>query len=304
MAPAPIVLAPHSESTPLATLPYVSILPFRIAYDGPAPIKTYFPTRPLPSPPSADGTNAKPPTGALEATFRGRLLVSTPLPVPAGFTGLVFSTSTPVPPPTAGASTGTPAPASKKAKVVVEKKPEGGAGGTEKTLIGAPSGARRSPRKRKPTVLAKFSMDSDDEADEGEGEPSAEPSEVEVLDLDGEGEEEIVAAPEPPPSSAPVVAAAPLVAQSSLLSLDETPATPISEAEFQSAPELKRDADAASLDAGEENSLARDVQLLIPRATFDTVQIWHADFALDTEEDTYARTLTEWFSVAEKVHAY
>ncbi|KAL8276183.1 hypothetical protein RQP46_011395 [Phenoliferia psychrophenolica] len=281
---------------PLPTLPYVSLLPASIAHDGPADVATYFPTRPLPSAAASTTTSSSSKPQALEAAFRGRLVVSTPLAVPAGYTGLVFTTSTPV---ASTSSVATPC-AAKKPKVSKPKDEDKDA----KPLMRAPLGARRSPRKQ--VVQAKYSMDSDDEdsegdAPEGEGEPPVEPSEVEVLDDASAVVEEVATDAEDPAAAA----RPPLASEASLVILAETPATP-PRSEESSQKDMKRDAEEAGLDEQEEQErdLARDVQVLVPTATFDTVQIWHADFALDMEEDTYARTLTEWFSIADKIHAY
>ncbi|KAK4699073.1 hypothetical protein P7C70_g7195, partial [Phenoliferia sp. Uapishka_3] len=312
------------SSTPLPTLPYVSLLPASIAHDGPANISTYFPTRPLST--SASPSSSTDTPTALEAAFRGRLVVSTPFTVPEGYTGLIFSTSTPAPSRAPVASTSTPSRAVKKPKTVKEVNGEEVKG---KQLMSAPSGVRRSPRKsRQVVVQAKFSMDSDeDDEEEGEGEPSVEPSEVAVQD--SSEPKTVEEGPEPPSSPAPPVGR-PLIAESSssMLLLSETPATPQSEADSQPVVELKRDVEAAGFDEQDDEELARDVQILVPQATFDTIQIWHADFALDVEvisrlgrkrrtsspiadllvthpqEDTYARTLTEWFSVADKVSLF
>ncbi|GAA6005764.1 uncharacterized protein JCM10292_004625 [Rhodotorula paludigena] len=89
MAPAQTVLA--LSSTPLPTLDSVSLLPFSLAHDGPAPLSTYFLPRAYPAGPDA-------PPQHRQATFRGRRIVSSRLDLPEGYRGLVFSTSAPLPP--------------------------------------------------------------------------------------------------------------------------------------------------------------------------------------------------------------
>ncbi|GJN94512.1 hypothetical protein Rhopal_007594-T1 [Rhodotorula paludigena] len=97
MAPAQTVLA--LSSTPLPSLDSVSLLPFSLAHDGPAPLSTYFLPRAYPAGPDA-------PPQHRQATFRGRRIVSSRLDLPQGYRGLVFSTSAPLPPSTTAEAEG------------------------------------------------------------------------------------------------------------------------------------------------------------------------------------------------------
>ena len=104
MAPAPQTLLALS-STPLASLPSISLLPFSLAHDGPAPLSTFFLPRPFPSSTAPGTTDDQHQHQHRQATFRGRRIVSSELRLPAGYRGLVFSTSAPLPP--TSTSTGT-----------------------------------------------------------------------------------------------------------------------------------------------------------------------------------------------------
>lgn len=236
MAAPPSVPPPTSLSAlpPAApSHPSISLLPFSIGHDGPAPISTYFHPRPRdPSTPDA-----------LKASFRGREIFSTPFPLPPSYTGLIFSTTVPAPPPPAVA----PLPPAKRARTMMPIAARGrGRGGA--------IGTRRSPRKV--VQEQRYSLDSDDEDAVMQEPPRA----------------------ESPSLPLPITVSGP-----------STPAS-------QPAPKEEEEEDAT-----EEEALGRDLQLLVPLATFEGIQIWHPDMALDREQDVYARNLVEFVGIAAMV---
>ncbi|GAA6060800.1 hypothetical protein JCM10212_005449 [Sporobolomyces blumeae] len=113
MPHAPQTILDVSRSAPLPRLDPISLLPCSLAFDGPAPISTYFHPRPYVRPDAQAtlnaSTRAKDREGPGESkprhrqvALRGRRLVSSFLDVPKGYRGLVFST-TQASPPTAAA---------------------------------------------------------------------------------------------------------------------------------------------------------------------------------------------------------
>ncbi|POY75490.1 hypothetical protein BMF94_1392 [Rhodotorula taiwanensis] len=101
MAPVPTqtILVPSASSSPLPSTSSISLMPFSLAHDGPAPISTYFHPRPFEAATSAtskvEGDAA---TAHRQASFRGRRIVSSTLALPEGYRGLVYSTTAPSPP--------------------------------------------------------------------------------------------------------------------------------------------------------------------------------------------------------------
>ncbi|GAA5949118.1 hypothetical protein JCM3765_004017 [Sporobolomyces pararoseus] len=89
-----------TSSEPLPSLSSISLLPCSLAFDGPAPISTYF--HPRPYLPESSSSTSTTPTESEEnhrqAAFRGRRLISSFLSLPQGYRGLVFSTKAAVPP--------------------------------------------------------------------------------------------------------------------------------------------------------------------------------------------------------------
>lgn len=81
-------------SGPVPSTSTVSLLPFSLAHDGPAPISTYFHPRPY----AGIAGSAAAAAEHRQAAFRGRRVVSSTLALPDGYTGLVYSTSAPLPP--------------------------------------------------------------------------------------------------------------------------------------------------------------------------------------------------------------
>lgn len=99
MPPQP-VLTPSSAS-PLPVLPSVSLLPFSLPphLSGPAPISRFF--RPRPYPFNTSSTPSEPTPAHRQAAFRGRRVVSSLLPLPKGYTGVVLSSVLSAAPPSA-----------------------------------------------------------------------------------------------------------------------------------------------------------------------------------------------------------
>lgn len=242
----------------------------------------------------------------LESAFRGRLLLSTPWVLPDGFTGLVFGTNTPAPSlPIQHAITslrhGSDERNSKRVKLnngagteEAEKDGKEKGKGKEKVLMSVPDGRRRSPRKKAAATKMNYSMDSDEE--DGE--------EREMLEVDNVPIEVVVT------MSMPMVEED----ESTVLSLESpapfsTTTTPLESQEPPSASHSSILPLPLPLEAGtstttttmEEEGLQRDTQSLVPKSTFSTIQIWSADIEVDLQEDLYAKTLVEWFAVAEKV---
>ncbi|KAM0752449.1 hypothetical protein T439DRAFT_324539 [Meredithblackwellia eburnea MCA 4105] len=291
----------------------ISILPCEIKHNGQANINQFFIQRQS--------------NGQLEATFRGRLLLSHQLEIPNGYKGIILNNSKQPeitlrqpairlqqqPPPT---------PSKRPLKKLKLD--------NNKQLINAPQGSRRSPRRKAAIAAAqnqekRYSLDSDDEDDQGQGDPPpTEPSEIGitptcsspsslVFSIDQQQQQQLT-----PSSSTSLV---PLAASSASLTLIEAdmPPTPISEVGptgsstiFSSTLNLEEEEEQEEQDRGrpavEDDSATllseKDVQLLEPKAQFDKILVWHADFPLDPQDDPYVRTVTEWFSIAEKIHSY
>lgn len=291
------------------SIPSVQLLPLSIAFDGPANIKTYFVTRPIipstsTSPDPDPSTLVKSPEeGPQEATFRGRLVLSTPIAVPEGYTGLIFSTSAAAPPsPVAVAST-----SNKRIKLDATKGPTGKGdakpvvvGGKSKPLLSRPKGrTRTSPRK---SVQVRYSMDSDE--DEGDKDKEGDDS------LDGrKGRDTTPSAAGPPPAlslSTPTGTSKVLDTMPEIEEAEEVLSpTPVPMVE-DLPPPPKEEAPPQEEEQEDDDAerLAPDQQHLVPYATFSSIQIYNPDMALDVEEDSYARSILEWVGIAEKVCPY
>lgn len=99
--------------------------------------------------------------------------------------------------------------------------------------------------------------------------------------LDSDDEDEVMQEPTRTESPSPVLL--PVLAAVSV------PSTPASQ------PKEEEEEDAT------EDALERDLQFLVPHATFEGIQIWHPDMALDPEQDVYARNLVEFVGIAAMV---
>ncbi|GAA5830154.1 hypothetical protein JCM11251_006899 [Rhodosporidiobolus azoricus] len=192
------VLQPSSASLPEATS--LHLLPFSLAFDGPAPIDRFFHPRPYTS--DTSSTSSAPPTHR-QAAFRGRRVVSSLLPLPSGYKGVVLASSAPALPSAAISGAAEEAEdsaqlqereerAAKRAKRAAESAAALGSAGDES------GGSRRSPRKsvaeaaRRRAVEAakrakgkaakgkgksKFSLDDDEDEDEEFAEQEKQPEE-------------------------------------------------------------------------------------------------------------------------------
>ncbi|GAA5919666.1 hypothetical protein JCM5296_004526 [Sporobolomyces johnsonii] len=209
MAPAPQTVLSLSPA-PLPQLPSISLLPFSLAFDGPAPISTYFHPRPYSQHPSSSSSDA--PVQHRQAAFRGRRVVSSFLPVPAGYQGLVFSTAAPLPPPPPSSSLLEDNLAAKKSNAAREERSakraklaeDGGSGSREregrvKGLAEGQEGMRRSPRKAAAEARARAVAAAKTKAKDGKGQGKAQARKGFSLDSDEEqeqGEEEMAKAEE------------------------------------------------------------------------------------------------------------
>lgn len=165
---------PARGSAPFPALSHIDLLPFSINHEGPALIESYFHPTPVASTaastvpaPSAPGAEPH------EAAFRGRLLVSSHLPLPAGYTGLVFSTSQPLPPAPVEVKT------VKRARATT---PEAGTTRASKRLslgggVSLGMGRRRSPRK---AVRKAYALSSEDEEEVKEEDAAVEATEITI----------------------------------------------------------------------------------------------------------------------------
>ncbi|GAA5877330.1 hypothetical protein JCM3774_001638 [Rhodotorula dairenensis] len=103
MAPVPVQTVLSLSSSPIPSTSLVSLLPFTLAHDGPAPISTFFHPRPYhtagpAATAAAEDEGRSTLTEHRQAAFRGRRVVSSTLVLPDGYTGLVYSTTVPLPP--------------------------------------------------------------------------------------------------------------------------------------------------------------------------------------------------------------
>ncbi|BGP54627.1 hypothetical protein JCM8202v2_002214 [Rhodotorula sphaerocarpa] len=91
------VLVP--SPAPLPSTSRISLMPFSLAHDGPARLSIYFLPRPYDPPALSDESKeAAEDAESRQASFRGRRIVSSTMPLPAGYRGLVYATAAPLPP--------------------------------------------------------------------------------------------------------------------------------------------------------------------------------------------------------------
>ncbi|ORY76245.1 ribonuclease H2, subunit C [Leucosporidium creatinivorum] len=276
----PSTSSASDASTP-PSVESISLLPFFINYDGPAPISTYFHPTPVPSTSAAVAEGETKPLQQ-QAAFRGRLLVSKRVPLPQGYTGLVFSTSQPV-----AAAPLAPTTPSKRNAASAPKRVKVDAAAERKAAAERAKGLRRSPRKRVVKEVKKFMLDSDDEEDQ-ENEP------VGVKAPKEEQEEEKMV----------------VVEESTTIVVEEETTIPAAApsaptpAPKESTPEPQPSIAEPQPQDDDDLPLARDERHLVPVLTFNSIDIWHPDYAGDLADDVYARTMSEWVGVSAKIHAY
>jgi hypothetical protein len=186
-------------SAPLPAAPQPpSLLPFHIAYSGPAPVSTYFLPRPAPVDPHAPSTEP-----LLLSTFRGRQVVGQHLRVPDGYSGVILSVPPPPPSSSVASRSGDhrtastlldPASLFNTPDVAPETAAEAGdairAGlrrSPRKRMASAAAVARPPPAKRARVAAKKFQLDSDSESDDER--PAAVPA---ALGKEGEGTPSLV----------------------------------------------------------------------------------------------------------------
>lgn len=151
-----------------------SLLPFHIAFSGPAPVSTYFLPRPAPVDPHAP--SAEP---LLLSTFRGRQVVGQSLRVPEGYAGVVLR----IPPlPVASSSSphsrrqtsdpaqlfNTPDFAPDTAADLADASRAGLRRSPRKRIIATTAVARLPPAKKARVAAKKFQLDSDSESEDEE----------------------------------------------------------------------------------------------------------------------------------------
>lgn len=270
------VLSPlPADASSIPSLPSISLLPFSIAYDGPARVSTYFHPSAVPS------TSSAPEHQRQQAAFRGRLLVSRRVALPAGYGGLVFSSSVPQ----------AAAPVKSEEQQEQEerraKKAKLDAGREREKAAATARGLRRSPRKAKPRKeVQKFSLDSDEEEDEEEAGSEA----------------TLIAEPSPAPVLAVDLGDLPT-------SLDDPsaastrPRTPSPQADVEEAGSQATTVIAEAVEQEDEGGdlLQRDIRYLTPACTFNSIDVWHADHGGELEDDVYSRTMGEWVGLSAKV---
>lgn len=264
----------------------ISLLPLSLAFDGPAPISAFFQPRPYRA--GASGITSKPTSESLsrqEATFRGRLLISTRLALPEGYRGVVFSTATPVPP-VAKADTTAKKPAAKRLKSSHDKPLLVDPAEAKARAEAVARGLRRSPRKAAPVKIIekakamaqkakKYSLDSDSEDEEEPAEDMAQEQDEVPPPPDGVSSHEN---------------------EKHLLERMETdatlvdPGTPVE----QEATEVEPEQETQPAEAEDDTPMQRDTLHLKPLSTFNAIDVWQADCPGSLEEDVYARALTEW----------
>ncbi|BGP27796.1 hypothetical protein JCM10295v2_006773 [Rhodotorula toruloides] len=336
--------APHTvlalSSTPLPSLPFISLLPFSLAHDGPAPISTYFRPRPYTS-----TSNYEP--AHRQASFRGRRVVSTVLSLPDGYQGLVFSTSAPLPPTAAQDEVDEASQEREERAAKRAKRAAASAAALSTSALdevegdsAVADGLRRSPRKgtalssaavrareravraakdkAKQAAVAKgqkkggFSLDSDDEEEVSEQQEEQEMTAVEIQETQvvGASEAEVktdAGTPEIPSVDAEttmeIVTAAPPAPLRTTSALSTS-----SNSQIPSTP-LSTTTSFSSLNPFEAPvALARDEKHLRPCATFAAIEVWNPDWPVAggrvAEEDAVGKTVSEWLRLARKIHSY
>ncbi|GAA5929853.1 uncharacterized protein JCM15063_004643 [Sporobolomyces koalae] len=324
-----------ASATPVPSLDSISLLPCSLAFDGPAPISTYFHPRPfIPEAetvsPSLGSSSSSPNNDQhRQAAFRGRRLISSYFHVPRGYQGLVFSTQAATPPISTEdelqeeleeveqrARQARQDRANKRAKLASTN-------GDEVQVRTSPRKAAKEARERAiraakgkgKASTTGFSLDDedDDEGDDTEMEPEAGGEGVEngredlvesvaedKVDLtNGVSVNHVQAQAELEPSPE-IPAPLPLLSRTSTststqIDLPPTPSLPIGEGSQEEAPSYPV-------------MLARDEKHLNPSYTFKSIEVWNPDFMVPGgrvhEEDPVARGVQEWIGLSYKIHAY
>ncbi|KAM0789701.1 hypothetical protein ACM66B_006561 [Microbotryomycetes sp. NB124-2] len=302
----PTVLDPFTGSrldASFAPPSIISLMPFSITYDGPSNLSQYFHPRPHTTPSKQGGGSG----GHVEAWFRGRRVVCTDFKLPNQYKGLVYTTYQPV-----------------SSAVVVVKQQDRGVKklrtmeGSAAALIKDPDetqsssmsggGTRKSPRKKAMAKaraamakIKKFSFDSDEEDDGAEQQQRETTKEENDADGDGQdmsGVEDSATKKEEQRLTAQRPA---LLPTTSTLSTAST-ATVVDT--FTTTHDKTSDLVMQQQDDLDEQELAIEERHLVPSLMFESIQIWHADSEMNLQDDLYARCLSEWPLLAEKIHAY
>ncbi|GAA5986096.1 hypothetical protein JCM5350_004431 [Sporobolomyces pararoseus] len=192
-----------TSSEPLPSLSSISLLPCSLAFDGPAPISTYFHPRPyVPESTTPDLEEKQQPHR--QAAFRGRRLISTTFSLPQGYKGLVFSTKAAVPPRATEDEMMEQELETMREEKNRKAREERAAKRAKTSIEGGDSSMRRSPRKaaqaaRERAIKAakekakgkgkganKFSLDDSDEEEEEEEKEAEQPEPTKVEEVEGE----------------------------------------------------------------------------------------------------------------------
>ncbi|GAC97886.1 hypothetical protein PHSY_005474 [Pseudozyma hubeiensis SY62] len=155
LLPPPIDIHFHDEPLPQCA---ANLMPFSIAYDGPAPIDSFLVQRSASSP-SADAAVDDASESFISA-FRGRAIQSTPLPLPPGFEAKVVRVSQVAS--TSGSASATGSRSHDSLASRAEKEAE------EVERERERASKRRRMANQPPPKQQKFSMDSDDDDDDEE----------------------------------------------------------------------------------------------------------------------------------------
>ncbi|KAN0063771.1 hypothetical protein ACQY0O_003821 [Thecaphora frezii] len=278
--PAPL-LPPYLylDATAPASLPsfQANLMPFHIDYTGPAPIDTFLVLRPAsPSPDSpddpaaaADDDEKKPAQQETSyvSAFRGRRIQSTQLVLPPGYVGkLVHLTTTTTP----SSAYGSTSPSTDTQGAPVPKRPKLSSPSPRTTAAVAPHQPKLA---LKPVKMQKFSMDSDDDADDaGEGDEAA--REEAMIEY----EEQVAAA-----------------AQAARVQLRSNGLAPTAE-----------EGGVQEREQEEEGEEEEQRQVLTPLAALQdgAIRVWGPDGPVDRGDDAWFRFLDEWVGVvANELHA-
>lgn len=325
----------EQERLPVLPVTAINLMPFRLEYDGAAPISTYFMPRTIPNPACAQAESSEAgasfsaqPSTIKIAAFRGRRVQAHELNLPDGYTGLLLQ-APPIPLPSdvdvpSRSRAETPRPS----RSVAELKQVDDAG---------PIGLRRSPRKRNIDAVtgpakkgvdlaqmrknarrkvetaskkSKFSLDSDAESDDEEDDEPKRPS---VATQNHDTSRSTLPIPpkledKPTPGAASDVPSPDIPAAPDIKS--PTPGADVPPVVLADAiqPGLASQPqsplpDEPAADAEPEQTLdATVIRQLKATATFSGLTVWSPDGPLDLERDEYVRGLGEWMRLSQLVH--